>query len=518
MDISRVTRRKAEVPYAITVNGPSARFGRSLDLTIAELDPAYRPCSPSRMAAFRLLLLPALCCAIISCSPPGQSRDGLDGGLDGGQDGLDGGATLLQGWNPKKEIGIPRDSFSVEIAPVDVDVNAGGVGVAVWREFGDYSNEVWLAWFRGNVWEAPTQISTAGTVAFGGSVALNDAGQAVVAWSVKQIGTGGIVEHETVWARVWKDGTWTAAQRLSTQPSSPQTLYARSPQVGIDAAGRAWVVWDQWESSTPSTIQASRFDGATWSDPVPVSTGDRSAQEAHVAVSSGGSAVVVWIQQKYLYDPGGGPTSSAAWARTHNGTSWDIARRIGDDLADYNGSERPHVVIDATGRAFAAWEEFRTPPSWRIAAARFTPDGTGWAAPEPLAIGASTEHQDFLSIATDGQGGALVVWQRESSITSSYLGGATRYTVMDGWVSSMFESQGDVAQPQAAMDGAGNAWVFYRRTPGGLYARRLTTSIGWSSAEWLGGGDATDLAANSTGLLIAGSVFLNSAAANVYRP
>ena len=89
-----------------------------------------------------------------------------------------------------------------------------------------------------------------------------------------------------------------------------------------------------------------------------------------------------------------------------------------------------------------------------------------------------------------------------------------------------FETNTDVSDAHAAMDAAGNAWVFYTRTAG-LYARRHTIAGGWGSVASLGGGEADELVANPSGVVLAGAIwsyyvptpaFMNSATAHIYLP
>ena len=208
----------------------------------------------------------------------------------------------------------------------------------------------------------------------------------------------------TVWARRWESGAWTAAERLCDAPPADGELYASRPRVGIDAQGRALVAWDQLDVSLPrpNSILGARFDGISWSAPFLVSGGALYAAWADAAMSAGGSAAVVWVQDTNLYDPGqsgGGPSIPNIWARAFDGASWGAPQRIGSaDLADYEGCERPAVVMDAAGRAFAIWEEQRSAQN-RIVSAALDPAGPSWGAPATLASSALGDYLSFASIA-----------------------------------------------------------------------------------------------------------------------
>ncbi|HSN92346.1 MAG TPA: Ig-like domain-containing protein [Anaeromyxobacteraceae bacterium] len=425
------------------------------------------------------------------------------------------------GWNAQVTLGTPRDDFYVDIYGVDVDLNEGGTGIAAWEEDGDTTGTVWVAWYRAGAWEAAAQLSEAGTHAILPRVALNDAGEAVLAWEV--VGhDGAAIVSRTVWARRFAGGAWTAAVRISDAPPASYTLYSYRPRAGIDAAGNALVAWDQSDSSGtfPDGIVASRFAGAGWSAPFQVSSPGIYAAWADAAVSTDGSAVVVWEQRT-------SPFSTNIWACIFDGAAWGAPQAIGPaDLVDYEWATRTRVVMDAAGRAFAVWEESRTGGN-RIGAAWFDPAVPTWSAPATLATSAAiTDHLSFPSIATDGSGNAFAVWQSDVPGGSTADGAAARYDGAGGaWAaSSFFETGGDVPYAVAAMDGAANGWALYSMS--GMKARRDDPALGWQSVSSVGQGYATDAEANGSGMVIVGgynryyatTAFLISARASVYVP
>jgi hypothetical protein len=481
------------------------------------------PGMPAARSALPWLLLVA-----VACSGGGDPPPILPGG-DPPPGDPGGGDPPASGWGARVEIGAARNTFSVEIHGVDVDLNEGGTAIATWEEDGDTTGSAWLAWYRANAWQPAVKVSDGFARAILPRVALNDAGAAVVAFEVVEHDVG--IVSRTVWARRWVDGAWTAAERLSDAPGAPYELYAARPRVGIDGAGRALVAWDQVDFSTsdPNSVYASRFDGTAWSAPFLVSGGTIYAAWPDVAVSANGTAAVVWVQDTNPYDPGqsgGGPTNPNVWARRFDGTVWSGPQRIGADLLDYEGCERPGVVMDAAGRAFAIWEEHKLDEN-RIVAARLDAAGV-WSARAVLdASTSAVDHRSFPSIATDGAGGAFAVWRAESPDETTMNGAAARLDAIDGWGGAEpFEAAVDVSAACAAMDGAGNGWAIF--TAGGLQARRHDPDLGWQDAQSLGPGIATDADANGAGAVIAVGhgayyqsyppAFLDAARANVYAP
>ncbi len=477
------------------------------------------------LAMLGALLLAAGCSGDDSQAPSPAGGGGGGGG---------GGTPPPSGWNTQVTIGAARNDADVDIYGVDVDLNEGGTGIATWEEAGDVSpvGAVWVAWYRGGAWETAVRLTDVDVAAVLPRVALNDAGDAVVAYEAIGYDQNGWPASRTVWARRWMGGAWTAPQRLCDAPPAPGELYASRPRVGIDAQGRALVVWDQLDVSLarPNTIIGARFDGSSWSPPFLVSGGTRYSAWADVAVSADGSAAVLWVQDTNPYDPGlpgGGPSIPNIWARVFGGSSWGDPQRIGNaNLADFEGCERPRVVADASGRAFAIWEEHRAAEN-RIVSAALDPAGPSWSAPATLATSTGgTVYLSFPSIATDGNGNAFGVWQSDAPGGGGAYGAYARYAAGAWGAAELFESGGDVPGAVAAMDGAANAWALYSMA--GMKARRQDPALGWQAVSAVGPGRVTDAEANGAGMVIVGGYdpyysqsplgFFVSARAIVYVP
>jgi hypothetical protein len=458
------------------------------------------------MISARLASMASVLVVLTACGN-GSSRGGRDGGVpDAGHVGPvpDADTGPAKGWSAPVQVGAARNIAQIEIHGVDVALNDAGTALVAWDEDADTAGSAWIAWYRAKAWQPALQVSEGSVHAHLPRVALNASGAAVVAFEVVEHEGPGIASR-TVWARRWTGVAWTAAQRISAAPTASYQLYASRPRVGMDGAGRAFVVYDQQDSSSPAppAIYASRFDGAQWNAPMRVNDGTLYAAWGDLAVNADGTAVVAWVQSTNPHDPnrsGGGPTNPNIWARRFDGSAWSAPLRIGADLADYEGCERVRVVMDGAGRAFAIWEERKRDVN-RIAAARFSP-GSGWSARDVLdSAGATAEHLSFPAIATDGRGGAFGVWQKNPIGGSVTTGFASRYGP-SGWSAPLpFESTTAVQAAVAAMDGAGNAWAVF--TAGGLRARMHDTAAQWQTTESIGSMIVTAVAANSAGMMVA---------------
>lgn len=416
------------------------------------------------------------------------------------------------GWGASAQVGLTRDANTVDIFGVDVALNAAGVGIATWEEDADTTGSVWIAWYRGGAWEAPVRLSDPSAHGLLPRVALNDAGDAVVAFEVVEH-DGAAIASRTVWARRYTGGAWLDAERLCAAPPAPSVLYASRPRVGLDASGKALVVWYQQQSGAAFTIHASRFDGSTWSAPFAVSGGVTNALWPDAAVSAGGRAAVVWVQDTNPYDPnrsGGGPSNPSVRARVLSGDAWADPQVLNTTLADFEGTERPSVVMDAAGRAFAIWEEHRAVN--RVVAATLDVGAVPtWSAPSVLGSSPSpSTYLSFPDIATDGNGAALAAWQRDDPDTLLRCGAAARLDAGSGTWSAPFDfdTSAPVASVAVAMDGAGTGWSLSSTSTGWLRARRQAADGTWDAAKVIGTGTLRDAEANAAGAVLVGSQVL----------
>jgi hypothetical protein len=90
-------------------------------------------------------------------------------------------------------------------------------------------------------------------------------------------------------------GAWTAPVTLSDPPGSPPPVQsASSPELDIDSAGNALVVWSRFDG-TNRRIQASfRPSGGSFGTPVTVSDPGGDADEPDVSFDGNNRALVVW--------------------------------------------------------------------------------------------------------------------------------------------------------------------------------------------------------------------------------
>ena len=165
-------------------------------------------------------------------------------------------------------------------------------------------------------WSAPAVLSPAATTTSPSpSVAINDAGFGIAAWSEFNNATGQVIVRTATHA---PGGAWVS----DATPVSGAAVEACTPHVSIDPSGNALVVWAQWTSAGCSGTQtiffATRAVGtAAWSAPASLGTGqsdDGSTMSA--ASNASGQTVVGWETKngtaRTIFGAFGSPTTGFA--------------------------------------------------------------------------------------------------------------------------------------------------------------------------------------------------------------
>ncbi len=214
-----------------------------------------------------------------------------------------------------------------------VATDGGADAVAAWES--GTGGPIEASSRSGGTWAAAATISRDG--GRDPSVAMSPGGEATAVWQWQPVGESRTIEMATTRA----DGTWTAPAMLST----PGTT-ARDPQVAVDGAGRATVVWrrDAGDDDAVVEVAEQRPDG-TWEMPHPISTEGTRARRARLAVAPNGAGAVVWEQRV------GGVQGVAAATRGADGV-WSTPTVVSTGV---RGTQEPDVAVGPLGAAVAVW-------------------------------------------------------------------------------------------------------------------------------------------------------------------
>ncbi|SDZ61509.1 hypothetical protein SAMN05518854_108303 [Variovorax sp. YR266] len=250
---------------------------------------------------------------------------------------------------------------------------------------------------------------------------------------------------------------------------------ASLPKVGVDAQGRALVVWRQLEvNSLTDRLWGSLYQpGGGWSTPQRLEANNGAVRDVRVAIDKpSGRAVVVWTQLSSV-------TGYDLWAlQVDPSTGWGTPALLETGTGTVGFAS---AGIDANGNAVAVWSQIGPATRFSIYANRYTPAG-GWgtaALIETDEVVGTVDGDPAVVVA--GSGESLAVWKRSTGSSASLW---TNRADAGGTWAAAAELVPDAGTAQSigahdlAIDAGGNALLAWGQVdlPGG--------GNQWESAVW----------------------------------
>ena len=401
----------------------------------------------------------------------GAEAGGSDAGADTGADADASGGPKSWRGGTLLELNDQGGAFEPQVA-----IDASGHAIAVWTQFdgADSSafaaSSIWAARFEGAAWATPVLIEThTGTPARTPQLAMDSAGNALVVWSEVDPATIGNTNISSIWANAYKAGTGWGTASLVEAATDP----ASSPQVAMGGNGNGVAVWRQTSSSAAgSGIFANSFASATgWGTATKISTGVNGTVP-QVGMDATGNALAVWAQ--------GG---AVGVNRFTGGTGWGSATTLA------TAGQDPQIAVAAAGGAVAVWAAYDGTRN-TITSSRYRA-GTGWDG----ALIVDSDLTNLLAtpqVALDAAGLATAVWAKSDG--TNYHSFSCRGSAAAGWgtVVSLQGDQNASLAPRVAANGAGDVFAVFRESGAGttdLWSnRRVANDATFGTAELLENG------------------------------
>jgi len=370
------------------------------------------------------------------------------------------------------------DAYTPQIA-----FDSAGNAIAVWQQYDGASELRYNIWAKrfvpGTGWGIPTLLETDNMVdASDPRIAVAPNGNGIAVWEQYDGISDGIWMNRYVPGSGWGTATW-----IETNDTGP----ASNPNVAINSAGNAIVVWQQYDGVTYNVRANTFIPGNGWGNATLLETDDTGeAGEAKIALEANGNGIGVWHQYNgtigFRYN---------IWAnRFVAGTGWGNATLLETD--DTGDAFNPQIGVDANGNAVVVWEQYDG--SWSsIRANRFVP-GTGWGTPtwiETDDLGEANHPQ----IDVDPNGNGIAVWEQEDGFKRNIW--ANRFVAGTGWGNATIVDNGggDAYGPRIAVDANGNGIVAWHQNDGSWYSigsNRYMSGKGWGTASWIETDDMGD--------------------------
>ncbi len=333
-----------------------------------------------------------------------------------------------------------------------VAVDAAGDATVVWRRFGGSNYVVQTAVKPAREgWGKPATLSEAGQEASEPQVALDAADDAIAVW-VRSNGSTDVVQG--------------AAKPAGEPWGEPATLSeagqdAHMPQVAVNAAGEATAVWAGSNGGNDVVQAAIRPAGESWAQPATVSGAGQEASQPQVAVDAAGDATVVWTRYTGL-SSGGNSNYVVQATNKPAGEAWEEPTTVSEEGQE-EGLE-PRVAVDAAGEATAAWTRFIY-GCCRLVQTAAKPAGKPWGEPTNLEVGGDAR------VAVNAAGEAAVVWTQYHG--PGDLVQAAVKPVGKPWIKPATLSEDEASAPQVAVNAAGDATAVWTRYVGFGYGHYI---------------------------------------------
>lgn len=161
-----------------------------------------------------------------------------------------------------------------------------GSVMAGWTQWSGSFIELWASRFTAETgWQPPARVDQATRGVGEPHLAMDARGGAVAVW-VQNEAAGRSVAS----SRFRPDGGWEAAAPVGTFPGEPQ-----GPRVAVDAAGNALVAWQQLDGTGRTTYANRRPAGGPWASPTPIGGAPSvDANRPALAMGPTGSAIAAW--------------------------------------------------------------------------------------------------------------------------------------------------------------------------------------------------------------------------------
>jgi hypothetical protein len=361
-----------------------------------------------------------------------------------------------------RQVGATAFTLQTVSAPADksahpsIAVNASGAVVVAWTDETTQQYEVAIR-PPGGTFSAPIEAApTGGGIGQTASVAIDDAGDVLLVGSHYSGGLGGHYEAFYAWQPAgetfavtalsapaseagtpvvamdgagdaviaWEDNTGTAhtIARAVTRPAggtfgSTQSLtngseYAFALTVAIGSGGQAAIAWQSGTTAPPYRIEASTSAGPTDLLTLPQTISPAGGDDEYPAIGVAGNGETVAAWEQY------GPTTGEGAASATAGGSFATPTTLGEEA----GAGDPQVAANGAGDALITWGADPLGGSESVQAVIRTADGS--FSPEQV-LSESGEKIDWgiygnlpaASAGIDNGGDAIVGWERGSDHT-----------------------------------------------------------------------------------------------------
>jgi len=336
-------------------------------------------------------------------------------------------------------------------------INASGDALVVWQLDGNAGTgvrfDIWANRYTAttNTWGTAAAIENNNIgEALNPQIAIDANGDAVAVW--QQDGNEGFGLRFDIWANRYTTGAWSATPVLLETDDAGRAL---NPQVAIATNGDALVVWSQHDGALYN-IWTNRYSASAWGGPALIELENSgNAADPQIAVDAAGDAIVLWRHYDGAFD--------SIWTNRYTATAntWGTAAAIESD--NTGDALNPQLAIDAAGNAIAVWQQDGNTAAgvrFDIWANRYS--AGSWGTPALIETN-NAGNASIPQIAINATGDAVAVWLQDDGESNSIF--VNRYTAGVWGTAALLEADntGEALAPQIVIDVNGNALAVWQQ-------------------------------------------------------
>ncbi len=213
-----------------------------------------------------------------------------------------------------------------------IAIDAAGTATAVWQLSDPGENEIRAAVrTASDNWSAPQPLSNPGENAQPPRLAINEAGDAVAAWTVGSNALQAVTRPA--------GGGWSEPKEISATGGEPA--------LAVDSSGNSFALWPTGPPNERVLQVAMRPPGGDWSAPDDLSDEATTFQSYDLDANAAAGVVATWTRS-----PNAMSHEVQAAVRPPDGASWSAPEEIS---TPGENSGLPQLGFDAEGNAIAIW-------------------------------------------------------------------------------------------------------------------------------------------------------------------
>jgi len=285
---------------------------------------------------------------------------------------------------------------------------------------------------------------------------------------------------------------WSPSQAIDLSNVAAQL----NPDVAVDNTGNIYTVWEDYRSGNADIYFSQSATGTgTWSTPVRLNNDGGAANQVRPTIAVGGSYIyVAWEDYRNV------DADIYSTRRLISGGGWETNLRVDQDRGngdtpDTNDQKRPRLCVDASGNAYAVWQDRRNDYKKIYYGQRAIGD-SGWSLSDKVTMGegsspTDTNEQGNPDIGCRGSGASLMryaVWEdyRADNANVFYSQGNPDHTWSPEIGGKIVDDTNHRQQtmPSIAFDAAATAlavWIDDRTGSAQIWGSTHPNGGGWSA-------------------------------------